>query len=221
MSLPYSARGDHFFTSDLHLGDDRMIEISGRPFSSAAECDEAIVKRWNDVVQKSDVVWVLGDVTSDTGPSEHIARLNGTKYLVAGNHDTCSQCVTPDARERAAATRAWVDAGFKAVIDGSGFARSGRLVHIPVRGMSGTVALSHYPYDLAPWEVDLAVQRPDPFAPWRPKRPARGEEPWLLHGHVHTAWAVRGRQINVGVDMWDFEPVPAEIIAGLAPPVTK
>jgi calcineurin-like phosphoesterase family protein len=30
---------------------------------------------------------------------------------------------------------------------------------------------------------------------------------WLLHGHVHNAWKVRDRQINVGVDQWNFKPV--------------
>lgn len=30
---------------------------------------------------------------------------------------------------------------------------------------------------------------------------------WLLHGHVHNAWKTKGRMINVGVDVWDFNPV--------------
>jgi calcineurin-like phosphoesterase family protein len=30
---------------------------------------------------------------------------------------------------------------------------------------------------------------------------------WLLHGHVHTRWKVRGRMINVGVDAWNYAPV--------------
>lgn len=30
---------------------------------------------------------------------------------------------------------------------------------------------------------------------------------WLLHGHVHCAWSVNGRQINVGVDVRDFTPI--------------
>jgi calcineurin-like phosphoesterase family protein len=29
----------------------------------------------------------------------------------------------------------------------------------------------------------------------------------LIHGHVHNSWKVNGRQINVGVDVWDFTPV--------------
>jgi calcineurin-like phosphoesterase family protein len=211
-------RADHFFTSDLHFGDEHLLTAyEGRPFDTVGDADEAMVKRWNDVVGKRDLVWVLGDVTTDTGPSEHIARLNGTKYLIAGNHDTCSQLVTPNDRERATITRAWLDSGFAQVVDGSGIARSGIPVRIPLRGISGTVALSHYPYDPAPWEVG----KPDAFARWRPKRPARGPVPWLIHGHVHAAWAVQGTQINVGVGLWDFEPVPAEILAGLMLPAAE
>lgn len=207
--------GERFFTSDQHFGDERMLEMCGRPFDSADEADEAIVKRWNDVVGKRDLVWVLGDVTSDTGPSEHLARLNGTKILIAGNHDTCSQCRTPDERDRVTATRAWLDSGFKTVVDGAGFARSGIPIRIPLGGIRSPVTLSHYPYDLAPWEAKSAEHTPDPFATWRPRRPVKGPAPWLLHGHVHQAWARKGRQINVGVDVCFFEPISADAIAEL------
>ncbi len=29
----------------------------------------------------------------------------------------------------------------------------------------------------------------------------------LLHGHVHQRWTTNERQINVGVDVWNYEPV--------------
>lgn len=29
----------------------------------------------------------------------------------------------------------------------------------------------------------------------------------LLHGHVHQRWSINERQINVGVDVWDYQPV--------------
>ena len=37
----------------------------------------------------------------------------------------------------------------------------------------------------------------------------------LLHGHVHERWLVNGRQINVGVDVWDYEPVHEDQIMAL------
>ena len=41
------------------------------------------------------------------------------------------------------------------------------------------------------------------FAEHRPK----DDGSWLLHGHIHEKWRQNGRQINVGVDAWDFAPV--------------
>jgi calcineurin-like phosphoesterase family protein len=29
----------------------------------------------------------------------------------------------------------------------------------------------------------------------------------LVHGHVHGSWQVSGRQVNVGVDVWDWRPI--------------
>lgn len=38
----------------------------------------------------------------------------------------------------------------------------------------------------------------------------------LLHGHVHERWKVNGRQVNVGVDVWDYRPVSdAQILSAL------
>ena len=40
----------------------------------------------------------------------------------------------------------------------------------------------------------------------------------LLCGHVHNLFKVQGNAINVGVDVWDFEPVSQRQIAGLLNP---
>jgi len=37
----------------------------------------------------------------------------------------------------------------------------------------------------------------------------------LLHGHVHQRWTTNGRQINVGVDVWDYLPVHEDQIMEL------
>ncbi len=49
------------------------------------------------------------------------------------------------------------------------------------------------------------------FAEYRPIADGR----ILIHGHVHQRWICNGRQINVGVDVWDFEPVHEERIREL------
>ena len=50
--------------------------------------DEHIIERWNAVVSPEDEVWHLGDFGGDGREAELLSRLNGTKYLVKGNHDT-------------------------------------------------------------------------------------------------------------------------------------
>jgi len=81
-----------FFIGDTHFGHKNIITFDAirpfRPFSSIEEHDEELVKRWNGVVRKGDLVWHLGDFAFG---SKHIAvarRLNGRKKLVLGNHDS-------------------------------------------------------------------------------------------------------------------------------------
>lgn len=80
-----------FFTADTHFGHAGIIGLCKRPFSSVQEMDEALVTQWNAVVTKTDTVWHLGDFAHRAAPDRAQAifrRLNGTKHLVIGNHDT-------------------------------------------------------------------------------------------------------------------------------------
>lgn len=79
-----------FVISDTHFGHEAVLrfEPSFRPFSSIQEHDEALVERWNSVVRQGDTVWHLGDVYFGGKDNHYIlARLNGRKHLVMGNHD--------------------------------------------------------------------------------------------------------------------------------------
>jgi calcineurin-like phosphoesterase family protein len=50
-----------FFTADTQFGDHRTINIHRRPFPSAGETDEALVRHWNETVSKQGEVWHIGD----------------------------------------------------------------------------------------------------------------------------------------------------------------
>lgn len=79
-----------YFTSDLHFGHARVIQYCKRPFSSADGMDQALISNWNSVVTNSDNIYVVGDVSfhRDQARTDEILRqLNGTKFLVFGNHD--------------------------------------------------------------------------------------------------------------------------------------
>jgi calcineurin-like phosphoesterase family protein len=78
-----------FFTSDPHFGHRNIIKYCNRPFADADEMDAELIRRWNAVVPTDGIVYLLGDVTMG-GPEraiEILGQLNGTKYLIAGNHD--------------------------------------------------------------------------------------------------------------------------------------
>ena len=77
-----------FFTADPHFGDEAIRRYEQRPFADTREMDEALITRWNAVVSDVDSVYILGDLGGQGREREILSRLNGTKYLVRGNHDT-------------------------------------------------------------------------------------------------------------------------------------
>ena len=58
-----------------------------RPWDSPEEMDEEMVRRWNETVRPNDKVYHLGDVVINRKALKTLARLNGDKVLIKGNHD--------------------------------------------------------------------------------------------------------------------------------------
>ena len=91
MDATKNVKKDVWFISDTHFFHDNIIRYCGRPFSSVEEMNEVMIENWNKVVKQGDKVYHLGDVWM--GPSSHeqraklMARLNGSKRLIVGNHD--------------------------------------------------------------------------------------------------------------------------------------
>lgn len=97
--------------SDTHFGHAKILGYEGRPWDDIDEHDEALIARWNSVVEEGDTVWHLGDVALKSPSKEYkalvhriIPRLNGRKRLVMGNHD----------RGRSATW--WINVGFREAI---------------------------------------------------------------------------------------------------------
>ena len=78
-----------FFTSDTHFGHKNIIKYCNRPFSDVDEMNKALIDNWNKVVSEGDIVFHLGDFAFGGFPLwESIrSRLNGSIYLIRGNHD--------------------------------------------------------------------------------------------------------------------------------------
>lgn len=68
--------------------------------------------------------------------------------------------------------------------------------HLEVHGLK----LCHYPE--TPEEPQL-----DRYAKSRPKLE---DKQWLMCGHIHDRWRIKGRQFNVGVDVNDYYPLPVK-----------
>jgi calcineurin-like phosphoesterase family protein len=80
-----------FFTADTHFGDAHILRQRGGRYASVDAHDEALVARWNEAVGTDDAVWHLGDFAAGASRERCaalFARLNGTKRLVRGNHDS-------------------------------------------------------------------------------------------------------------------------------------
>ena len=180
-----------FFTSDLHFGHANIIKYCNRPFADVDEMNYALIRNWNHVVAPDDEVIVLGDFAmgkiNETLPIAH--QLNGTKYLVPGNHDRCWSG-HPEKKRKGWVER-YEDVGFTIL--------SNELMLYPD---TTPTMLCHFPYVGDSHDSDRYVaHRPEDHGVT------------LLHGHVHDEWntatSPRGTlMINVGVDAHDYRPVP-------------
>jgi calcineurin-like phosphoesterase family protein len=78
-----------FFISDTHFSHTNIIKYENRPFKNVQEMDNQMIKNWNNKVSTKDEVYILGDFAfADINRVSEIAnQLNGTKFLIKGNHD--------------------------------------------------------------------------------------------------------------------------------------
>ena len=79
-----------YFTSDMHFGHANIIEFTKtRKFNSVEDMNEELIRRWNSVVHKEDLVYHVGDFAfrSNNSARQWEERLNGTIVHIEGNHD--------------------------------------------------------------------------------------------------------------------------------------
>lgn len=84
-----------YLIGDTHFGHTNIIKYCNRPFINSYEMDEQIIKNWNNTVTKDDTIYHLGDFCfkyDKLKTTELIARLNGHKILIKGNHDKKNSC---------------------------------------------------------------------------------------------------------------------------------
>lgn len=180
-----------WFTSDLHFDHKNIIEFCDRPFTKdnwgVSYMNEKIVSNYNSLVGVDDECYFLGDIAFQLGGGslKHVKRMNGTKYLVPGNHDKCWK--PKDLNNK-----------FKGMYEEAGFIVLDEQVQLE------EFLLCHFPFTGDHTYDDRYIQ-------YRPK----DEGQWLIHGHVHDTWLQRGKAINVGIDAWGGFPVSIETIRSM------
>lgn len=83
----------HFVTSDIHFGHKNIMSfcpVTRARFKNDVDfMNEEIIREWNAMIKSEDHTYILGDVAFCNAEKAvgFIKRLNGTKTLIAGNHD--------------------------------------------------------------------------------------------------------------------------------------
>ena len=78
------------FISDLHINHEAIIRFDNRPFRDKTHMYYSMIARWNEAVNPEDTVYILGDAILNSSPktmTSILNKLNGTKFLIVGNHD--------------------------------------------------------------------------------------------------------------------------------------
>lgn len=179
-----------WYTSDPHIGHRLVTRLRGFGEDTEAH-DAALAHAWDETVDRSDTVWVLGDLCLSqlARALVWIKDRPGTKHLVLGNHDGGHPMHRRAHRLHAKYLTVFdsVQASARQRLDGQ------------------EVLLSHFPY-----ATDHGFE--SRFPQWR--LPDLGA--WLLHGHTHSSERVTSdHEIHVGVDAWYLAPVSQDTIVQL------
>ncbi|MCL2120566.1 MAG: metallophosphoesterase [Planctomycetaceae bacterium] len=178
-----------FFTSDLHFNHQNLIKFCGRPFHTAGEMNEKLIKWFNEAVGPSDTVYVLGDLVVGSDLS-CAARLNGRKLLLMGNHDT----LPPEAYE---------DIGIEVIRENESPAK---------RFMYEGFQIVHSPAPVMREVFPAVSDGPDSYRAAQRKGVLNKVSPPCVCGHVHRNFRKLGNFVNVSVDVWDYRPALWEAV---------
>lgn len=182
-----------FFTADTHFGHVNILRYCDRPFASVEEMDAALIARWNRRVAPEDTVYHLGDFALGLKARwpEYRRQLNGRIVFILGNHDAPQDAFL----QMLLPDDAWhTDCLYQS---GDGLQIS--LAHIPP-GQDGSQPERRRP------------SRANSF-------PEIRADLWFC-GHVHGLWRTDPATgcVNVGGDVWNYEPKTLdEILAAVKP----
>lgn len=152
-----------------------------------------MIENHNKVVKPGDIVYFLGDVCMGqlSASLPLLQYMEGVKVLILGNHDRPSRCYHHKREGQREEWYAKYREHFSLMVES---------IELPLGPDGEMVLLHHFPY-ADPSYVDHAYE--GRHAEFQPENVGLH----LIHGHVHDAWKVKGKQINAGVDVWNYSPV--------------
>lgn len=155
-----------FVTADTHFDHPNIIRHCDRPFENVDEMNQTLVDNWNAVVNKHDLVYILGDFAFQ-GHRHWIHATKGKKIIIMGNHDKMSYDIL----------RLFKDVH--------------SLLDIRIAGQK--ITMCHYP--MVSWRASIHGS-------------------WHLYGHMHGRSMEYDDRLmfDVGVDVWNYSPVPWEVV---------
>lgn len=170
-----------YFTSDHHFYHKNIIDFCSRPWNNVEDMNRGLILRWNKRIKPDDEVYILGDMFfCGSVLSKEILAQLNGKKTLISGNHDWDK-LKPHRAEEFGLT----------IIEGN------------TKMMIGEreVNVSHFPYKNQGDHTDY---------PRYNEHRIEDDGNWLIHGHVHHIWKQKDKMINVGVDVWDWFPVPEE-----------
>ena len=79
-----------YLIGDTHFDHKNIIKYCNRPFKNVREMNKKLLKNWNKIIRKEDLVFFLGDLVFGKKGYKikyWIGKLHGRIYFIQGNHD--------------------------------------------------------------------------------------------------------------------------------------
>lgn len=210
-----------FFTSDLWLGRNNIIDILKRPFQNVEEMDRTIIENWNTTVNDDDLIFVLGNAVYDSPKFRNIiTELKGTKILMLSESD--KNIMKVDAEYIYELTSLYEIYSFgekimcedSALYDNFGFLTSDEIfkaiVHIAETHHPNVIILKNSIVDISRYGITISLY---PLMEWNGKNSGTLN----LHGGLSTSSKDMNKdcRLSVRTDFWGFRPIELKEIQTL------
>ncbi len=198
-----------YLTSDQHFFHQRALEIMPhRPWKTIDDMNEGLIDNYNSVVKPNDICIFLGDVVMGKkveNVPKIIPRLNGTRYLITGNHDFLPSELRADKLKQM--EDLYLFNGFSQIAYGC--VKLNMFTDDPT---GDKINLCHFP-PLASYDPNAEYDRK-----YDQLKPTIKEGEYLFHGHTHARQHLTAPGIiHVGVDsaICDYSPINLDTLLGL------